>query len=219
MDKRTTYVDIVIFIRAIEWVFFTEEWIMNIVLRRFLHNHGNIATEGSPKPGFQGFYIVYNTIGITVHYVPLNSLEHCKAQPRWQITIPTGIRTWYPQVTSPSRHKWAIGAGLFTEEGYHRSYCKVIIIHLTPSYVFLLLCAFICELLPQFHCRREWKLHTKSIDYSWSNITWKPWTSCYLLNIYLKYTKVNCLVLLISFKAGTADETYSNLLKKDISRN
>ena len=24
---------------------------MNIVLRRFLHNHGNIATEGSPKPG------------------------------------------------------------------------------------------------------------------------------------------------------------------------
>ena len=26
------------------------EW-MNIALRRFLHNHGNIATEGSPKPG------------------------------------------------------------------------------------------------------------------------------------------------------------------------
>ena len=24
---------------------------MNIALRRFLHNHGNIATEGSPKPG------------------------------------------------------------------------------------------------------------------------------------------------------------------------
>ena len=23
---------------------------MNIALRRFLHNHGNIATEGSPKP-------------------------------------------------------------------------------------------------------------------------------------------------------------------------
>ena len=24
---------------------------MKIVLRRFLHNHGNMATEGSPKPG------------------------------------------------------------------------------------------------------------------------------------------------------------------------
>ena len=24
---------------------------MNIALRRFLHNHGDIATEGSPKPG------------------------------------------------------------------------------------------------------------------------------------------------------------------------
>ena len=24
---------------------------MNIALRRFLHNHGNIVTEGSPKPG------------------------------------------------------------------------------------------------------------------------------------------------------------------------
>ena len=24
---------------------------MNIALRRLLHNHGNIATEGSPKPG------------------------------------------------------------------------------------------------------------------------------------------------------------------------
>ena len=24
---------------------------MNIALRRFLHNHGNIATERSPKPG------------------------------------------------------------------------------------------------------------------------------------------------------------------------
>ena len=24
---------------------------VNIALRRFLYNHGNIATEGSPKPG------------------------------------------------------------------------------------------------------------------------------------------------------------------------
>ena len=26
---------------------------MNIALHRFLHNHGNIATEGSPKPGLR----------------------------------------------------------------------------------------------------------------------------------------------------------------------
>ena len=26
------------------------DWV-NIALRRFLHNHGNVATEGSPKPG------------------------------------------------------------------------------------------------------------------------------------------------------------------------
>ena len=39
---------------------------INIALRRFLHNHGNIATEGSPRPGlcptlisndFQGLFI------------------------------------------------------------------------------------------------------------------------------------------------------------------
>ena len=59
---------------------------MNIALRRFLHNHGNIATEGSPKPGlcptlifkwFQGFFIMNSSIGCTVHAMPLNSLEHC----------------------------------------------------------------------------------------------------------------------------------------------
>ena len=57
---------------------------MNIALRRFLHNHGNIATEGSPKPGlcptlisndFQEFFIVHSTIGSTVHSRPLDSLE------------------------------------------------------------------------------------------------------------------------------------------------
>ena len=26
---------------------------INIALRRFLHNHGNIAPEGSPKPGLR----------------------------------------------------------------------------------------------------------------------------------------------------------------------
>ena len=50
-------------------------------LRRF---HGNIATEKSPKPGlcptlisndFKG--IVYNTIGSTIHSIPLHSLQHC----------------------------------------------------------------------------------------------------------------------------------------------
>ena len=57
---------------------------VNIVLRRFLHNHGNIATEGSPKSGLyltliewcQGFFIVHSTIDNTVHSRPLNSLEH-----------------------------------------------------------------------------------------------------------------------------------------------
>ena len=33
------------------------------------------------------------------------------AQPRWQISVPTGIRTRYTQVTSPCRYEWAIGAG------------------------------------------------------------------------------------------------------------
>ena len=59
------------------------KWV-NIALRRFLHNYGNTATEGSPKPGlcstlilewFQAFFI--GTIGITVKSMPLNSLEHC----------------------------------------------------------------------------------------------------------------------------------------------
>ena len=59
---------------------------MNIALRRFLHNHGNIATEGSPKPGqcptlisndFKRFFIVHSTIGSTVHTRHLSSLEHC----------------------------------------------------------------------------------------------------------------------------------------------
>ena len=61
--------------------------LVNIALRRFLHNHGyNIATERSPKPGLcptlisnelKGFFIVHSTIGSTVHSKPLNSLEHC----------------------------------------------------------------------------------------------------------------------------------------------
>ena len=34
---------------------------MNIALRRFLHNHGNIATEGSPKSGL--FPTLFNGTG------------------------------------------------------------------------------------------------------------------------------------------------------------
>ena len=34
---------------------------MNIALRRFLHNHGNIATEGSPKPGLCPTLMPYPT--------------------------------------------------------------------------------------------------------------------------------------------------------------
>ena len=63
----------------------------------------------------QGFFIVHSTIGSAVHSMPLNSLEHCICtQPRWQISAPTEIQTWYPQVTSPSRYEWAIGAGLLS---------------------------------------------------------------------------------------------------------
>ena len=67
---------------------------MNIALRRFLHNHGNIATEGSPKPGLyptlffewlQRFFIVHSTTGSTVH-------------------------SRYLQVTNTSRYEWATGA-------------------------------------------------------------------------------------------------------------
>ena len=57
---------------------------VNIALRRFLQNHGNIATEGSPKPGLcsthiewpQGLFIVHSTIDSTAHSIPMNSLEH-----------------------------------------------------------------------------------------------------------------------------------------------
>ena len=58
---------------------------MNIALRRFLHNHGNIATEGR----LQGFFIEHSrpTIGSTIHSRPLDSLKHCICT-----TIMTNIR-------------------------------------------------------------------------------------------------------------------------------
>ena len=54
--------------------------------------------RGSPKPGLCPT-LISNDFKSSVY-----------AQRRWQISVPTGIRTWYPQVTSPSRYGWAIGA-------------------------------------------------------------------------------------------------------------
>ena len=56
----------------------------------------------------QGFLMVHYSIGSTVHSMSFNSAVY--AQLWWQISGPTGIRTWY-QVTSPSQYEWAIGAG------------------------------------------------------------------------------------------------------------
>ena len=58
---------------------------MKPALRRFLHNHGNIATEGSPKPGLHILLfwmtsrVLYSVQYHRQHYTlqPLNSLEHC----------------------------------------------------------------------------------------------------------------------------------------------
>ena len=44
-------------------------------------------------------------------YCTLHAFGQFGAQPRWQISGPTGNRIWYLQVTSPSRYEWAIGAG------------------------------------------------------------------------------------------------------------
>ena len=62
------------------------KWV-NITLRRFVHKHGNVATEWILKLGLcptviewlRGFFIVYNrlNIEITAHSESLNSLEHC----------------------------------------------------------------------------------------------------------------------------------------------
>ena len=39
---------------------------MNIALRRFLHNHGNIATEGDPKPGLCPYTLISNLLNLTL---------------------------------------------------------------------------------------------------------------------------------------------------------
>ena len=55
------------------------EWV-NIALRRFLHNHGNIAAEGSRSHTLieclQGNFRMYSTIDSTAHCRLLNSLKH-----------------------------------------------------------------------------------------------------------------------------------------------
>ena len=43
---------------------------MNIALRRFLHTHGNIATEGSPKPGLCHILISNDLKGSLQYTVP-----------------------------------------------------------------------------------------------------------------------------------------------------
>ena len=94
----------------------------DIALRSFLH----IAAISREKKlvagtmpyfyfeGCQGFFILHSTIDSTVHYTPClwTVWSTVYAQPRWQISGPTGIRTWYLQVTSSSRYEWAIGAGI-----------------------------------------------------------------------------------------------------------
>ena len=57
---------------------------VSIVLRCFLRNHSNIATEGSPKSElcptsieWQGFFIVHSKIDSNAHSRLLNSLGHC----------------------------------------------------------------------------------------------------------------------------------------------
>ena len=45
---------------------------VNIAIRRFLHNHGNIATEGNPKPGLCLFRM---TSGVL--YIAQYHRQHC----------------------------------------------------------------------------------------------------------------------------------------------
>ena len=73
---------------------------MNVDLRRFLHNHGDIATEENPKLGLcptlikrpQGFFIGHRTMDSTVHPRPFNSLEHCICTDQTNIRDTAGLR-------------------------------------------------------------------------------------------------------------------------------
>ena len=52
---------------------------MNIALRRFLHNHGNIATEGSPEPGLCPTLILNDFKG-SLFYSAQYHRQHCTLQ-------------------------------------------------------------------------------------------------------------------------------------------
>ena len=90
-----------------------------IALRRFLH----IEAISRPKEARSQDYalllfrltsrlfIVHSTIDSTVHSMPLNSLRHCICKATLTNIRPDRDSSWYLQVTSPSRYKWAIGAG------------------------------------------------------------------------------------------------------------
>ena len=96
------------------WSTVTMMW-MNIDLRRFRHNHGIIATEGSLETGLcptlneilQGFFIVRTILDSTANFRPLNTLEHCiYTQPRWQTSGPNRVssssRPWIDKPQIPN---------------------------------------------------------------------------------------------------------------------
>ena len=51
---------------------------MNIALRRFLHNHGNIETEGRAKPGLYALLLLRMTSRVL--YSPQYHRQHCTLQ-------------------------------------------------------------------------------------------------------------------------------------------
>ena len=79
---------------ALDWV--------DVGSRRLLHNHGNFATEGSPKSRLcpilfewlHGFFIVHSTIDSTVHDGPLNSIEQQPDQMSHWSQSPS-FKGWY----------------------------------------------------------------------------------------------------------------------------
>ena len=85
--QPTTTYDQIIHVREGVWIT-SQLIIFPAICQQFLYlisDHGNIATEGSPKSGLgptliewlQGFFIVRSTIDDTAHSRPLISLEHC----------------------------------------------------------------------------------------------------------------------------------------------
>ena len=107
------------------------EWV-NIALRRFLHNHGNIATKQSPKPELcptplhyfewlQGYFIVHGIIGSTVHSVPLNRL-HCICTTTMQYIRPDRDSGGPPNaVITLTSAQWILFAGYVTRvSGTHK---------------------------------------------------------------------------------------------------